>query len=221
MPVNLEKYRAEMPVKKSQLVYGTTAVLSIADSMIKKYGRRLKQSTSHSKAEAELVEVRFNRNVLGDREIYGTHRPQARRVCKKSLMQGEEDWQTIASLIPGKYRFACMFKWLNLKMNIKATREPWSESETSLLLKVVTERKALSLDQLKSHWSVVSHRIYLESKAPRIYRTAKQCRERWGCTNPDVKKDLWSRGEDIHLLKGYLELGKKWAIISRQLVART
>lgn len=61
----------------------------------------------------------------------------------------------------------------------------------------------------------------MESREPKIYRTAKQCRERWSCTNPEIKKDLWSKKEDVELLKGYLTVGKKWAMISRELGART
>jgi|JI9StandDraft_2_1071091.scaffolds.fasta_scaffold359045_1 hypothetical protein len=40
-PANLDKYRSELSAKKAQLVYNTSMVLSIVDSMIKKYERRI------------------------------------------------------------------------------------------------------------------------------------------------------------------------------------
>ena len=146
-PANLDKYRSELSAKKAQLVYNTSMVLSIVDSMIKKARstRKLKRNWSKYDLIVMFWIIEKYSPLVGHRPHEYTH----------------EEWQYIASLIPGKHRYACLFKWLNLKMNGKAAREPWGEEEGEMLLKMVAERKANGLDHLKCHWSVVSRRLYL------------------------------------------------------------
>lgn len=108
-------------------------------------------------------------------------------------------------MVPGKGPYSCMFKWFNLKFNVRGVKDTWQKEETDLLHEIVNERKNLGLENNKNHWSIVSQRLYLESTSEhRVFRTAKHCRERWNCSNPDIRKDLWSRKEDITLLRGYI-----------------
>ncbi len=49
-----------------------------------------------------------------------------KEIVQHSFIQDSEDWEMIASLIPGVTGESCMFKWLSLKKINLATNN-WSE----------------------------------------------------------------------------------------------
>ena len=53
-------------------------------------------------------------------------------------------------------------------------------------------------------------------------RIAKQCRERWIYhLDPKVKKNGWTRGEDIQIAQLYTKLGSRWTQIAKHMIGRT
>lgn len=75
------------------------------------------------------------------------------------------------------------------------------------MLRLVQEHGAV-------HWSKIAQRLK--------GRIGKQCRERYfNHLDPDIRKSGWSQEEDHILLQKHLELGNKWAQISKFLPGRT
>lgn len=92
------------------------------------------------------------------------------------LYKDHSDWQVIASLIPGVTAESCMFKWLSLKKINLATNN-WSEEESKLLATLVNERAYHGKSKDSRDWKTISQKLYfLNSKADKIFRNAKQCR---------------------------------------------
>ena len=53
-------------------------------------------------------------------------------------------------------------------------------------------------------------------------RIGKQCRERWiNNADPIIKKDKWTREEDLKLMAMHQEYGNKWAHIHQHIPGRT
>lgn len=57
-----------------------------------------------------------------------------------------EDWEIIASYIPGVTAEGCMFKWLSIK-KITLSTHRWLEEESLLLERIVVERMSNSLSE--------------------------------------------------------------------------
>lgn len=133
---------------------------------------------------------------------------------RRSLTQVDSDWKYVAELVPGKSDAQCMFKWLGLK-KYNLTEFPWAENEENMLRQLVQ-------DKGKNRWIEISQELYLHNKVAKIYRSPKQCREHWTCyMDPELKKGPWRPQEDLHLLKEYLRLGKRWSEIAKKLHGRT
>eukprot|EP01066_Platyproteum_vivax_P017568 Platyproteum_vivax@DN7394_c0_g1_i11.p1 len=100
----------------------------------------------------------------------------------------------------------------SLKGRQRAQR-PWSREEDTSLLELVSTFGT-------SKWTEVSTHLYDRTK---IQRLAKQCRERWiSHVDPDIKRgENWSPSEDSVLIAYQVELGNRWAEISRRLKDNT
>lgn len=69
-----------------------------------------------------------------------------------------------------------MFKWLSLKKINLATNN-WSEEESNLLAKLVSEKGFEGKSKDTKDWKMISQRLYfLNSRDDKIFRNAKQCR---------------------------------------------
>lgn len=78
------------------------------------------------------------------------------------------------------------------KINIKGK---WTKEEDLILKKAVKD--------IGQEWTRVAY--YLQNRSP------AQCLQRWNFSlNPKIKKGRWSKEEDLQLLKGIQEFGKKW-----------
>jgi hypothetical protein len=117
-----------------------------------------------------------------------------------------------------------MFKWLSLKKINLATNN-WSEEESNLLAKLVSEKGFEGKSKDSKDWKMVSQKLYfLNNRADKIFRNAKQCREHWNCyLNPNLKKGPWKPEEDIQLLKCIKQNkgSKKWSEIVKYFDGRT
>ncbi|XP_047331300.1 transcription factor MYB119-like [Impatiens glandulifera] len=83
----------------------------------------------------------------------------------------------------------------------------WTEEEDRVLLKLVRQygdRK----------WAQIAEKV--------VGRAGKQCRERWNNhLRPDIKKDGWSKEEEVMLIEAHMKIGNRWAEIAKQIPGRT
>jgi len=86
-------------------------------------------------------------------------------------------------------------------------RRPWTKEEDEKVNELVRKHGS-------KKWSLVGS--MLEG------RTGKQCRERWhNHLNPGIKKDTWSREEDMTIIQKHREIGSRWSEIAKYLPGRT
>lgn len=76
-----------------------------------------------------------------------------------------QDWEMIASLIPGVTGQSCMFKWLSLKKINLATNN-WSEEESGLLARLVNQKGFEGKSKDSKDWKLISQRLYFLNTNP-------------------------------------------------------
>lgn len=125
----------------------------------------------------------------------------------------EAAWKFIAEIYPGKKPDQLRMRWHNV-FKVTLTKAPWTPAEDDALAQIIKERGAL-------HWKEIAAELAVRSESG-IFRQGKQCRERWiNHLDPSIRKGVWTEEEDAIILQGVLELGKKWAEISKRLEGRT
>lgn len=98
-------------------------------------------------------------------------------------------------------------------IQIPGKRRPWTETEDETIKKLVKENGT-------QQWAVIAERLNKALKFPG--RSGKQCRERWhNHLDPLILKDPWSLEEEKVLFEKHIELGNKWADISKYIKGRT
>lgn len=98
-------------------------------------------------------------------------------------------------------------------VHIPGKRRPWTPTEDDLIRKLVKENGT-------QQWAVIAERL---NKALKFQgRSGKQCRERWhNHLDTLIVKDPWSLEEEKILFEKHIELGNKWADISKFIKGRT
>lgn len=90
--------------------------------------------------------------------------------------------------------------------------KPWNFEEDSKLVELVEE-----MGQKK--WAKIANILSCLFKTD---RKGKNCRERWNNhLDPNINKGEWSYDEDLIVLTGFKEMGRKWSCISKKLIGRT
>ncbi|OMJ81481.1 hypothetical protein SteCoe_18048 [Stentor coeruleus] len=98
-------------------------------------------------------------------------------------------------------------------INIPGKRRPWTSTEDEVIKSLVQENGT-------QQWALIADKLNKKIKSP--IRSGKQCRERWhNHLDPTILKDPWSLDEEKLLFEKHIELGNKWADISRFLQGRT
>lgn len=98
-------------------------------------------------------------------------------------------------------------------IQIPGKRRPWTDVEDETIKKLVKENGT-------QQWAVIAERL---NKALKFQgRSGKQCRERWhNHLDPLILKDPWTLEEEKILFAKHIELGNKWADISKFIKGRT
>ncbi|XP_042504206.1 uncharacterized protein LOC122081242 isoform X2 [Macadamia integrifolia] len=116
-----------------------------------------------------------------------------------------KNWKGIAEFFPGRTDVQCLHRWQKV-LNPELVKGPWTKEEDDCIIELV-ERYGCK------KWAVIAKSL--------PGRIGKQCRERWhNHLNPAIKKDAWTKEEDLALIHAHQIYGNKWAEIARFLPGR-
>ncbi|XP_043699471.1 uncharacterized protein LOC122650175 [Telopea speciosissima] len=116
-----------------------------------------------------------------------------------------KNWKKIAEFFPGRTDLQCLHRWQKV-LNPELVKGAWTKEEDDCIFELV-ERYGCK------KWSVIAKSL--------PGRIGKQCRERWhNHLNPAIKKDAWTKEEDLALIRAHQIYGNKWAEIARLLPGR-
>lgn len=116
-------------------------------------------------------------------------------MISKDIEQMKERWQSY------------------LKNNV--TKAPWTPQEDEVLLKIIQEKGTTK------KWKEIAQELKIRTNAD-FLRHGRQCRERWNNhLDPNINRGAFTEEEDIKLLQSFLQVGKKWAEISKIMGTRT
>ena len=136
----------------------------------------------------------------------------------------EQDWQTVANLVPGRTSAQCNKRWLFIQ-KLEGKKYAWTAQETEMLKKIAeeitTQSSASGAVSQPKEWKRIAEE-FNRVMGHGSKRNPRQCRERWiNVIDPSVRRDKWTLDEEIQILRLWLELGSKWHEISLQVEGRT
>ncbi|KAK9143460.1 hypothetical protein Syun_012860 [Stephania yunnanensis] len=115
------------------------------------------------------------------------------------------NWKKIAEHFPGRSDVQCLHRWQKV-LNPDLVKGPWTKEEDDRIIELVGKYGS-------KKWSVIAQSL--------PGRIGKQCRERWhNHLNPSIKKDAWTKEEELALIRAHQIYGNKWAEIARFLPGR-
>ncbi|CAK59052.1 unnamed protein product (macronuclear) [Paramecium tetraurelia] len=137
-------------------------------------------------------------------------------VGKLSIMRNEdirdlsaELFEEISRMICRRDKDQCKQKWSQMQ-KIALQQQPFKPEEDKKLYEIILQYQSVDMGQ---KWSQIAQELNQHTS---IYRSSKQCRERWlNHLNPKISKQPWTDEEDILLLNHVKDQGRRWAEISK------
>ncbi|CAD8171749.1 unnamed protein product [Paramecium pentaurelia] len=113
-----------------------------------------------------------------------------------------QDWERISKLIINHNWKACRNRWLQDKQ----AKASWTLEEDKALIQLY--------NQYPNKWCDIAIELMKKCQTP-YARQGKQCRDRWvNKLDPNIKKDPWTKEEELMLFSEVKKKGKRWAEIS-------
>ncbi|XP_077226167.1 transcription factor MYB3R-2-like [Tasmannia lanceolata] len=126
-------------------------------------------------------------------------------LTKAVTMHNGKNWKKIAECFPGRSDVQCLHRWQKV-LNPELIKGPWTKEEDDCIIGLVEKYGC-------KKWSIIAKSL--------PGRIGKQCRERWhNHLNPAIKKDAWTKEEEVALIRAHQLYGNKWAEIARFLPGR-
>ncbi|CAD8091519.1 unnamed protein product [Paramecium primaurelia] len=120
-----------------------------------------------------------------------------------------ELFEEISKMICRRDKEQCKLKWTQMQ-KVALQQQPFRPEEDKKLYEIIMQYQSIDQGQ---KWSQISQELNQNST---VYRSSKQCRERWlNHLNPKISKEPWTDEEDIQLLTIVKEVGRRWAEISK------
>ena len=124
----------------------------------------------------------------------------------KLIRDHGEMWRMISNRMQ-KSMIKCHTRFLKLTNQGDNTTQKWTKQQDQILKNHVEKHG-------EKDWAAIANVI--------PGRIAKQCRERWIYhLDPKVKKNKWTREEDIQIAQLYTKLGSRWTHIAKHMIGRT
>ncbi|CAN6472184.1 unnamed protein product [Victoria cruziana] len=117
-----------------------------------------------------------------------------------------KNWKRIAQFFTDRTEVQCLHRWQKV-LNPELVKGPWTKEEDDIIIKMVEKHGP-------AKWAVIAKSL--------PGRIGKQCRERWhNHLNPTIKKDAWTKEEELLVIEAHRVHGNKWAEIAKVLPGRT
>jgi hypothetical protein len=131
---------------------------------------------------------------------------QDANLFKAVKKHGENNWNAVATLVPGRTNHQCRQRWTT-SLDPAINRGEWTVEEDANLTAAVKKHGG-------SNWSAVSALV--------PGRTNGQCGKRWlNALHPAINKGKWTVEEDASLTRAVKGLGSNWAAVSALVPSRT
>ncbi|KAJ0966718.1 hypothetical protein J5N97_023635 [Dioscorea zingiberensis] len=177
--------------------------------MVKKEIRDLKREKDRSvPLAAQMTAKPSHRRTVGPTRRSskgGWTKEQDEQLIRAVQKFNGKSWKKIAEYVPGKTDVMCLHRYDKV-LNPNLIKGSWTKEEDDQIIRLVAQHGT-------KNWSIIAKSV--------PGRIGKQCRERWhNHLNPTIRKDPWTREEELVLIHAHKEHGNKWAEIAKRLPGR-